>query len=152
MVLNLTNKAPDPTVALENIEKMLAITAKYEDQKLEQFKRKAQAVIELKTNDPDEIQKRKDAFSKRVLRYVLAGCALLGLGGGVVVASMGGSMFVAGMLIVIGALPIALIGPISAGESVSVRDVVRVLKALPRITAESGDEKKSLPPGKGAKR
>lgn len=94
------------------------------------FKETAAAVIDAKRNDPDEIDKRRHNGLRRGLKMVLAGATILALGGGIAAVIGGGSVVLAGLLLVIGAVGLAMLGPLASGESMSTNDVVQLVNAV----------------------
>lgn len=106
--------------------------------RLRVFKDTAAAVIEAKRNDPDEIDKRKHNGLRRGLKMVLAAATLISLGGGIAVVIAGGSVVLAGLLLVIGAVGLAMLGPLASGESMSPSDVVQLVNAVKGLIPGTG--------------
>lgn len=123
-------KAESPDRALEHADASIRLSERYEDHRIKTFQARTQAIIDAKTNDPDEIEKRSNNRVRRQLKAVIAGCAITGIGGAVVSAVIGASMVVTGLMASVGVVSIAMLGPLASGESISSTDVVRMVNAI----------------------
>jgi len=130
LMVNLVQKSKSPAETMEMYERMLEVTKKFEHQRVEDFKARSAAIIDAKLKDPDEIDKRESNRTRRHLKYLLGVCALLGLVGGAGLAIAGGSIVGIGLLLSIGGVSAAMIGPLASGESVSSNDVVRIISTM----------------------
>lgn len=143
LLVQLTRKTEDPSVLMDSAERMLELTRRFEEARLQGFLQMAGAIIDVKNRDPDEIEKRKNNRMIRYLKGVVGGSALIGLGGGIATILLGGDITVIGALIAAGCLGLALTGPLASGESLSSRDVVRIVRAI-RPTDRIVDQGKAL--------
>jgi hypothetical protein len=97
-----------------------------------------QAVIDAKTRDPDEIEKRQNNAVRRGLKVLIGVLALLAITGGLVGAALGGNLIVVALALLIGAVGVAMLGPLASGESVSAADVVQIIEATGNLMPKSG--------------
>jgi len=130
LLVQVVNKSADPADMVVHSEKMLTIAEKYEAQRVENFKRMANAIIDVKQRDPDEIEKRRNNRMRRCLKGVIGGYAVVGLLGGAATVAFGGSLGVAVTFLSTSGLALALLGPLATGESVSSNDIVRIVTAM----------------------
>jgi hypothetical protein len=137
----ISEKTQTSTQALEQFEQALKLARRYEDHQLETFKQRSQAIIDTKTRDPDEVDKRRNN-ARRYLKGVIAAAALVGLGGGLVVGANGGNIVMVGLLLAIGTVSIAMLGPLASGESISSNDVVRMIRAAKGLFAQEEEHQK----------
>src|SRR5207253_391678 len=97
-------------------------------------------IIEAKLKDPDEVEKRRNNGVRRNLKLLIGFIALLVIGGGIAGALLKGPIIVVSLLLLIGAVSIAMLGPLASGESVTASDVAQILNAagnlLPRRTQQ----------------
>lgn len=107
----------------------MEIAEKFEQKRLQAFRDKVQAVIDAKTRDPDEIEKRQNNAVRRGLKVLIGVLALLAITGGLVGAALGGNLIVVALALLIGAVGVAMMGPLASGESVSAADVVQIIEA-----------------------
>lgn len=140
LLIQMAQKTQSPHEVVESSRQMLAITREFEQQRVENFKNMADAVIDVKMRDPDEVEKRRNNMMRRCLKGLVGSCAVVGLGGGIVGATLGANIVVAALLIAAGGLALALSGPLAAGESISSNDVVRIVSALRRIRSSTDDD------------
>ena len=63
---------------VSNSKKILEVAQKYEDAKVENFKRMADAIIDVKIRDPDELEKRRNNRMRRCLKGIVGGALCLG--------------------------------------------------------------------------
>lgn len=122
-----------------------------EDHRLKTWQQRAQAVIDVKSKDPDEIEKRQNNQVRRGLKITVGACAVLGCGGAVVGAIVGAGIVVTGMLATIGAISLAMLTPLASGESVSSNDTVRILEAVKNVF-HSREEGKGKSEGRNQRR
>src|SRR3954470_14295474 len=130
LLVQVIRKTHDPVEALESSRQLIAMVKDIEQERVENFRNMANAVIEVKQRDPDEIEKRRNNKMRRLLKGLVGACAIGGLGGGIAGVAMGANLVVTSLLVAAGCLGLALSGPLAAGESVSSNDVVRIVSAL----------------------
>jgi hypothetical protein len=130
LLVQLVQKAQDPNAIVQSSEKLLGLAEKFELQRVENFLRMANAIIDVKTRDPDELEKRRNNQVRRYLKGVVGACAVGCLGGGILSASLGGSIVTVALLVAAGSIALAMTGPLAAGESMSSNDVVRIVSAM----------------------
>ena len=153
LLVQLVQKTDDPDAIVENSEKMLAVAQKYEEKRVENFMRMADAIIDVKNRDPDKVEKRRNNRMRRCLKGVVGACALGGLGGGAAVVALGGSIVVAAALLAAGSIALAMSGPLASGESMSSNDVVRIMNALrTMLPGRGGAPAGEAPPDRPAPR
>lgn len=133
LIQRVTEKAHNPTEIVEQTERALAAAEKWEQKRLQIFRDQVAAVIEAKTNDPDEVEKRQNNRIRRWLKALIGLVAVFAVGGGVWVASLGGSIVVATLLLLVGVVSIAMLGPLASGESVSAADMVQIILATRKM-------------------
>jgi hypothetical protein len=153
LLVQVIQKTHDPGDAVEKSRQIMAMVKDIEQQRVENFSNMAQAVIDVKLKDPDEIEKRRNNRMRRILKGLVGVCALGGLGGGIAGAAMGASLIVTSLLVAAGALALSMSGPLAAGESVSSSDVVRILNSLRWMKPsdeddEDEEEQERRPPAK----
>jgi hypothetical protein len=129
LLANITEKSQSPEELVKYSEELLDIARKFEDHRVETFKKMSGAVIEAKTKDPDEIEKRANNGMRRRLKGVLAIGGIGSIFGAVAVGLYGGNLLVAVLLGTVGAMCLATLGPLASGESVSSNDMVRMFSA-----------------------
>jgi len=156
LLVNIVNKTSDPGATIANAEKMLGLAQRYEEARVENFKRMADAIIDVKNRDPDELEKRRNNRMRRCLKGIVGGCAVMGLLGGIAGILAGGNIVVVGALLTGGCIALGMAGPLATGESMSSNDVVRIVNAmrvmLPR-RANSEESKRPAPrPGRRTKK
>lgn len=130
LLVQLINKTKDPDAIILNSEKMLAVAQSYEEARVENFRRMADAIIDVKNRDPDELEKRRNNRMRRCLKGIVGGCSLVGLGGGIAGILAGSNIVVVGALLMAGCIALAMSGPLATGESMSSNDVVRIVSAM----------------------
>lgn len=151
LLVQVIQKTHDPEEAVEKSRQIMTMVKDIEKQRVENFSNMAQAVIEVKLRDPDEIEKRRNNKMRRILKGLVGVCAIGGLGGGIAGVAMGASLIVTSLLVAAGALALAMSGPLAAGESISSNDVVRILNSLRWMRPtedEEDDEQEQRPPAK----
>lgn len=146
LLVQLTQRATTSEETLASAERAFELARKFEHQRLEDFKARTDAVIEIKNKDPDEVEKRANNRTRRHLKYGLASCALGGLSGGLALALAGGSIVPCGLLLGVGAMSVALLGPLASGESVSSNDVVRIVQSLRSLFPSQSPPQSPQPP------
>jgi hypothetical protein len=147
----VVEKAHDPEGIVQYSEQILRVAERYEDHRLKTWQQRAQAVIDVKSKDPDEIEKRQNNQVRRGLKITVGACAVLGCGGAVVGAIVGAGIVVTGMLATIGAISLAMLTPLASGESVSSNDTVRILEAVKNVF-HSREEGKGKSEGRNQRR
>ncbi len=145
LLVQVVNKS-DPADMVVRSEKMLEIAEKYEAQRVENFKRMAAAIIDVKNRDPDEIEKRANNKVRRCLKGIIGGYAVVGLLGGITTAALGGSLGIALSLMSTAGLALALLGPLATGESVSSNDIVRIVGAMRTFFSAGSSKPRPEPP------
>lgn len=138
LVVQLVNQAADPAELILKSEEILALAQKFEDHRVANFQRLADAIIEVKTRDPDEIEKRRNNRIRRALKTVVGSCAVASLGAAIVTVWIGAGIVATGLFVTMGALSLAMAGPLASGESMSSRDVVRIIDAIRGMWPERG--------------
>lgn len=151
LLVQLVNKTEDPNAIVLNSEKMLAITQRYEETRVENFRRMANAIIDVKNRDPDELEKRRNNRMRRCLKGIVGGCSLVGLGGGIAGILAGGNVIAIGALLTAGCIALAMAGPLATGESMSSSDVVRIVGAM-RLVPGRGGRSEDRSPSRSGKR
>lgn len=145
LLVRISEKTNTSDEVIAGAERVFELARKFEHQRVEDFKARADAIIDVKTRDPDEVEKRANNRTRRHLKYVLGGCSLGGLGGGIATVALGGPILVSGLLLLVGAMGVAMMGPLASGESVSSNDVVRILGAARSLIPglASGEQNRS---------
>ncbi len=130
LLVHVVDKGEDLESALQHAQGLLDMSMMYERSRLEIAQQRADLMIETKKRDPDEILKRDDARLKRRLKglFGFLGLSCLGLVG--VGLLMEANFLVLMFLSGIGAMTVALLGPLISGDSISTTDVVRILRAI----------------------
>lgn len=131
----------DPESAIKYSQEILEVAEQYENHRLRTWQQRAEAVIDVKNRDPDEIEKRQNNKVRRGLKITVASCAALGVVGAVTCAVMEVGIVVTGVLATIGAISLAMVGPLASGESVSSSDAVRVIEAVKGVFSSGSEEK-----------
>jgi hypothetical protein len=139
LLVQLIQKSKDTDNVVEISERMLAVAQRFEDQRVENFMRMANAIIDVKQRDPDEQEKRRNNRMRRGLKVVVGACAIGCLGGGIACVLYGGSMVVTSLLVAVGAIALAMSGPLASGESMSSNDVVRIVSAMKGMLPDRGE-------------
>jgi hypothetical protein len=149
ILVQLVQKSQDPEAFVEKAERVLAVTQRFEEQRVENFKQMAKAVIEVKAADPDEIDKRRNNRTRRTLKLTVAGVMASSVVGAITSALMGGEILLTGLFVIVGTLALAMAGPLATGESMSSTDVVRIVtaltKAIPGQKETKGKESRAEP-------
>ena len=143
LIRQVAEKTKNSEEALQHVEAVIELSKKYEDHRLDTFRARTQAIIDAKENDPDEIEKRLNNRTRRLLKGVIAVCALAGIAGALVSAIVGGGIVITGLLAAFASVSIAMSGPLASGESISSSDVVRMVQALGNVIG------KTTPPPSG---
>lgn len=78
LLASIARKAETSIEAVTSAEKALEIARKWEEHRLKSFKERSEAVISLKQRDPDDIEKRCNNRTRRILKYVIATGGVLG--------------------------------------------------------------------------
>ena len=137
LLQQVAEKAESPSLALQHADKVISLSERYEEHRLKTFQARTRAIIDVKTNDPDEIEKRSNNRVRRLLKIVLAFTAVSSLVGMLASILTGGTIVVTGLLAAIGAMSIAMLGPLASGESVSSNDVVRMIGAVGEVVSKT---------------
>ena len=143
LIQKVAEKTQSPETTLQHVETVIELSKKYEDHRLDTFRARTQAIIDAKENDPDEIEKRLNNRTRRLLKGVIAVCAIAGVAGALVSAAVGGGIVITGLLAAFAGVSIAMLGPLASGESISSTDVVRMVQALGDVIG------KTTPPRSG---
>jgi hypothetical protein len=130
LLVQVIQKTPDPGEMVERTKEMMALAQNYEQQRVENFRTMADAIIDVKQRDPDEQEKRRNNRMRRCLKGVVGGCAVTCLGGGILGVATSANIVLTALLVAAGAIALAMSGPLAAGESISPNDVVRIVGAL----------------------
>lgn len=138
LLVNIVQKTDSTDKFLEEAEKLLGIAKRFEEERLSNFQRTADAVIDVKNRDPDEIEKRANNKIRRVLKIILASTSAAGAVGSGIGIWSGSSLVITGMLVALTGVCVSMLGPLASGESISSNDIVRIIhavrQALPRIS------------------
>jgi hypothetical protein len=129
LIQQVSEKAQNPQEIIVETERALELAKKWQDTSLQAFRDRVAAVVEAKLTDPDEIEKRHNNKARRRLKYLIGVIALIGLAGGIGTAAAAGNIIVVTLLLLIGAVAVAMLGPLASGESVSASDIVQILQA-----------------------
>jgi hypothetical protein len=149
LLASIARKAETSIEAVTSAEKALEIARKWEEHRLKSFKERSEAVISLKQRDPDDIEKRCNNRTRRILKYVIATGGVLGGCGMIVGVVTGASVAVVTLSGLIAAVCFGTLAPLASGESVSSTDVVRVIQAMvSAIRPEETEKEKSGQTGK----
>lgn len=149
LLVQLIKKESSSTEFLAQSKEMMEIAKEFEEWRLSNFKERTNAIIDAKTRDPDEVDKRANNGARRFLKRligILALLALLAVGAGL---WQGVPAMVMVMLLAVAALSITFAGVLATGESVTTENVVQVLREIGRGAAprklQSGDEEPKPP-------
>jgi hypothetical protein len=142
LIQQVSEKSHNADEILSQTERAMALAKKFDEDRLESFVNKANAVIEAKLRDPDEIQKRQNNRVRRCLKLSIGGMAVLGVLGGLATVALGGGLVVATLLLLIGAVSVAMMGPLASGESLSASDVVQILQGMGTLVPGNSGSKK----------
>ena len=142
LLVQIVEKVNTADEIIEKTQQILSIARDFDQQKRDDFVKGAEAIIKLKTQDPDEIDKRKDSRARRFAQHVIAGCAILGIVGGVISATLGGSVVTTGILLAMGGLAIGILGPLAGNQPVTAGDVVRMIGAFRKLVRSNGGQRK----------
>lgn len=150
LLVQVVQKTPDPGEMVERSKEMMALAQNYEQQRVDTFRRMADAIIDVKQRDPDEQEKRRNNRMRRCLKGIVGGCAVTCLGGGILGVAIGANIVLTALLVAAGSIALAMSGPLAAGESMSPGDVVRIVGALRwmRPSREGDDEEGETEPPK----
>lgn len=130
LLQQIIQKAPSTEEMVKQSKAMIELAEHDAQARVRVFRETAAAVIEAKNNDPDEKAKRADNKLRRCLKVVLASSMVLCLAGGIASVIGGGSVVLSGLLLVIGAVGLAMLGPLASGETLSTSDVVQLVNAV----------------------
>jgi len=139
LLQRVTEHHEDPDAVIARTEKMLALAEKYEGNRLRAFTDRANAIIDVKTRDPDEVEKRQNNRTRRCLKYAVGAMSFAALGGALLCVWTEANVVLAGLFGCSGALGLAMLGPMATGESVSSTDIVRIVNAI-RGAADEADD------------
>lgn len=143
LLVQVVKNTHDPQEVVRATEQMLKLTRDFESQRVDDFKKRADAMIDVKLRDPDECEKRAN---NRVRRYLKVLIALLGVGqvgGGFACALVGAGIVATGLLLLGGIFCVALLGMLASGESISSNDVVKVLGAVRGLNGGSQEQQQN---------
>ena len=140
LLAQVSQKADSTEKFIEQAEQLIRVAERYEEHRVTAFKSRAEAIIDIKTRDPDEVDKRRSNECRRALKWIISGCAIVGLIGTVVCAVSLGNVLVTGALLIITVIALAMLGPLASGESISSNDVVRIVTAARGLLATSPSE------------
>ena len=132
LLVTIVQKAP-PDQFAEEARQILALTQEYEKFRLDNFKARADAVIDVKTRDPDDIEKRANNQARRALKYAIAVIGLAGSAGAVAGVALESGIVIVGLMLSIAIISLATLPLLASGESISANDVVRIVRAVGRI-------------------
>ena len=144
LLRHVIERAESPERLQQQVQALIALHAEFEAQRLKAFKARTQAIIDAKSRDPDEIEKRSNNLVRRQLKRAIAVCAIGGNLGALFSVASGGPIVLTGSLAVVGVVCIAMLGPLASGESISSNDVVRMVTALGNVVG------KNRTPGSGS--
>jgi hypothetical protein len=146
LILNLVNRTTTGAEARESAREALELAKEFENFQLEAFKQRASAIIDAKTRDPDEIDKRASNANRRQLKLAIAVLGLGGLAGAGAVIYVGGGVALGLLLAAIGAVAVASLAILASGESLSANDVVKMINAVGRANRREPPPPSSRPP------
>ena len=149
LIQQVSEKAQNPEEIIIQTERALEMAEKWEAKRVQAFREHVQAVVDAKLKDPDEIEKRRNNGARRRLKYLVGVIALIGLAGGILSAFAGGNIIVVALLLLIGAVAVAMLGPLASGESVSASDIVQILQATGNLMP--GKKAEQQQQGQGSK-
>lgn len=129
LIQQVSEKSNNPEEIITQTERVLELAEKWEARRVQAFRDRVDAIVEAKTKDPDEIQKRQSNKVRRGLKVLLGFIAPTAILGGIAVAAIGGNIIVVALLLLIGVVTVAMLGPLASGESVSASDVVQIIQA-----------------------
>lgn len=152
LLVQVVQRTPDPEEMVVRSREMMVLAQNYEQQRVENFRSMADAIIDVKQRDPDEQEKRRNNRMRRCLKGVVGGCAVTCLGGGILGVALGANIVLTALLVAAGSIALAMSGPLAAGESMSPGDVVRIVGALRWMRPSSGDEDDEDEPPKRRRR
>lgn len=130
LLVQLVHKSRDHDEFLHTAEKVLSVAESFERHRVENFKRAASAVIEVKRSDPDEIDRRLNERIRRILKLTVGTVMLASTGGALFNAMTGGSLILSGLWVIMGSLALGIVGPLATGGPIGAADVVRIVAAL----------------------
>lgn len=141
LIQQVGEKSHNPEEIIAQTERALALASKWEENRLAAFKERVGAVIDAKTRDPDEVEKRLNNKVRRCLKWSIAIVAMVTIIGGIAGALIGGPLIVVTLLLLIGAVSIAMLGPLASGESISANDVVQILQATGKSLFQASEKR-----------
>jgi hypothetical protein len=127
-------RTDDPEVLMLDAERRIKLAVAFEEARRQSFLRTADALLAIKSRDPDEIEKRKNNRMERFLKGVIGGSVVLGLGGGLASILLGSNIMVIGILLIAGCLGLAMAGPLASGRPISSGDVIEIVRALRSVS------------------
>lgn len=142
LIQQATEKAHTSSEIITTTEQAIELARKHDEARIESFKARVEAIIDAKTRDPDEIQKRKNNGVRRCLKLMIGGIAIVAISGGITVAAVGGGIVVATLLLLTGVVSVAMMGPLASGESVSASDVVQILQGMGNLVTNNKEDQK----------
>lgn len=122
-LLALSAKMPDPGAYLETLER-------YSERRILREEKRAAAFLELKRKDPDEIDRRADSATRRLLQESLAFCAVLCVLGVGLSVCLGAGILVLAVLSGVTVVVVAQLGMLASGEAVTAQAIGSVLEKL----------------------
>jgi hypothetical protein len=125
---------------LERTDKLIEIVQKFELSRVENFRARADAIIDAKTRDPDEQDKRANNRTRRYLKYMIGALAPAGLVAATLGMWQGAPALVVTTLLTIVAVSLALAGRLAAGESVTTTDIVRIVREIGGFRTRNSEE------------
>lgn len=154
LLVQLIKKEPSPAEFVAQSREMLDMVKELEEWRLSNFKQRADAVIDAKTRDPDEIDKRANNGVRRFLRRLIGILAVLSLLGAGVGVWQGAPALVTTMLMAVVALSTSFAGVLAMGESVTTEEVVRVMREVSRgmVKGRPAEEEREQRPSKASRR
>jgi len=130
--------AQDPREALELSRQALVLAKEWEDHALTAFKARSDIVIDFEQRNPKEIELRKNAGVRRILKVTTAACAIVGLGGGVACVVLNAATTITLAILAIGVVGVVLLGPMSTDQPITIEDVVEGLRAIIKRSENKG--------------
>ncbi len=140
VVQQFTEKTNDPDIAVKKIDELIELKRKYDAYELETLKNRGEVIIELKTKDPDEIDKLKGSANLRGMGWMCFGIAISCFGGAIAVAVAGSYAVLMVPLAAAGIFALAIAGALASGETVRSRDAAHILQALGSLVRKRGAE------------
>jgi hypothetical protein len=129
-----------PEEAIELINKLTSACEDYERRHLASLTKRTDAIIDAKNRDPDEIDRRKDATTRRSLALIFGAAGAVSVIGalGLAIFASVPAVFATG-LVVVGGVCLGSAGPMYVGKPLDGKELISMIKELARLR---GNKKK----------